>query len=70
MPSTVRATVNGEDVVVPPGTLLLDFLATRGVEPSRIAVERNGDVVPRAGQSGLMIAPGDVFEVVHFVGGG
>ena len=69
-PRTVVATLNGESVTVPVGTLLGDLLAARGIEPTRIAVERNGQVVPRAERGALCLEDGDVFEVVEFVGGG
>ena len=68
--AAIRATINGESVDVEPGTRLTSFLASRGVDGRRIAVERNGEVVPRAGHAELVIGAGDVFEIVHFVGGG
>ncbi len=66
----MRLTVNGEAHDVPNGTTvraLLEILAL-GVGP--VAVERNGDVVPRAEHERAVLAEGDVIEVVHFVGGG
>lgn len=68
--AAIRATINGEAVEVAQGTLLTSFLASRGVDGRRIAVERNGEVVPRALHAELPILDGDVFEIVHFVGGG
>jgi sulfur carrier protein len=35
-----------------------------------VAVERNGDVVPRAEHASTRLERGDVVEIVHFVGGG
>ena len=67
---SVRALVNGEAVEVPRGTPLLRFLEERGVDSRRLAVERNREVVPRGSQPGVLIEEGDVFEIVHFVGGG
>lgn len=66
----VRARINGEPVEAPDGTALLALLRDRGVDAARIAVERNGEVVPRAMQAGIVIRDGDAFEVVAFVGGG
>lgn len=66
----IRAVVNGEPVEVPSGTLLVEFLAGRGVDVRRLAVERNREVVARASHADLPMQEGDVFEVVHFVGGG
>jgi thiamine biosynthesis protein ThiS len=35
-----------------------------------VAVERNREIVPKAEYSTTSLAPGDVLEVVEFVGGG
>ena len=70
MSAVVRATVNGEAVEAAPGTRLLDFLQARGVDARRIAVERNREVLPRAAHQGAVITDGDIYEVVHLVGGG
>ena len=35
-----------------------------------VAVERNGEVVPRAEHATTALAAGDAVEIVHFVGGG
>jgi len=49
---------------------LFSALETLGFDPVRIAVERNGEVVPRAQYKDTMLRDGDVLEVVRFVGGG
>ena len=36
----------------------------------RIAVERNGDIVPRSQFTNVVIEDGDVLEIVHAIGGG
>jgi sulfur carrier protein len=41
-----------------------------GLKGDRVAVEHNGEIVPRAGWAGTMLSAGDRLEVVHFVGGG
>ena len=68
--ATVRVTVNGQALEVEGGTRLVDFLAARGVDSARIAVERNRSVVPRATLEAIVLEDGDLYEVVHFVGGG
>src|SRR2546429_393715 len=45
-------------------------LATMGVDPARVAVERNQDVVPRRSWTEARLSDGDQIEVVAFVGGG
>jgi len=46
------------------------LVRTLGLEPSRIAVERNGQVVPKARYDAEVLSEGDRLEIVHFVGGG
>ena len=49
---------------------LEQLLGELGVKGDRVAVERNGEIVPRALWAGTMVGEGDRLEVVHFVGGG
>jgi thiazole synthase len=46
------------------------LLAIMGVDPARVAVERNEDVVPRKTWAEAPLAEGDAVEIVSFVGGG
>ena len=62
--------VNGEQRRVARGTSIAQMLGELGLDPLRVAVERNLRVVPRASLADLAVADGDSFEVVHFVGGG
>ena len=43
----LRLTVNGEKRAAAPGTTVSGLLTAMGVDPARVAVERNEDVVPR-----------------------
>jgi sulfur carrier protein len=62
--------LNGEPVELPEGLTVAALLAHLGVRGERVAVERNGAVVKRARHGEEKLAPGDVLEVVSFVGGG
>ncbi len=66
----IPITLNGEQRNVEDGLCLDQLLERLGLPSARIAVERNRRVVPRAGFSTEPIEPGDVLEVVTFVGGG
>jgi thiamine biosynthesis protein ThiS len=66
----LRVTVNGRACRAEAGTRLVDFLRGQGLDPARVAVERNREVVPRARHAEVELRDGDVLEVVHFVGGG
>ncbi|MBQ4569999.1 MAG: sulfur carrier protein ThiS [Ruminococcus sp.] len=61
--------INGEELNIA-GKSISEFLATTNYDPKRIAVERNGDIVPKAQYDETMLCDGDVVEVVSFVGGG
>ena len=62
--------VNGEERQVPAGLSIAAMLAELGLDPKRVAVERNLEVVPRSSLCDVRVEHGDRYEVVHFVGGG
>ncbi len=66
----MRATVNGEPVELPDGLTVAALLRHLDVRAERVAVERNGEVVKQARHGEQELAPGDVLEIVTFVGGG
>jgi len=41
-----------------------------GLDPAKVAVERNLEIVPRSLRGEVRVEVGDSFEIVHFVGGG
>lgn len=49
---------------------LQQLVAALDLKADRVAVEHNGEIVPRAIWSTTPLSPGDKLEVVHFVGGG
>ena len=62
--------VNGEHRRVPGGVSIAEMLNEIGIDPAKVAVERNLEIVPRSSLTELCVEDGDDFEVVHFVGGG
>jgi thiamine biosynthesis protein ThiS len=62
--------VNGEHRRIPGGLTIAQMLSELGLNPLRVAVERNLEVVSRATLADVPVEDGDDFEVVHFVGGG
>ena len=68
--SGVELMVNGEPREVPAGATVLDLVAGLGRDPRTVAVEHNGEILPRAHWGGTSLAAGDRLEVVHFVQGG
>ena len=61
--------INGEELNMA-GKTLAEYFATTNFDPKRIAVERNGDIVPKAKYGETILQDGDNVEVVSFVGGG
>jgi thiamine biosynthesis protein ThiS len=68
--STVSITVNGQHRRVPQGLTIADLALELGLEPTKVAVERNLEVVPRSTLGDVRVEDGDDYEIVTFVGGG
>ncbi|MDB5688881.1 MAG: bifunctional sulfur carrier protein/thiazole synthase protein [Sphingomonas bacterium] len=67
---TISIRVNGEHRRVMGGITIADLASELGLEPTKVAVERNLEVVPRSTLADVLIEDGDELEIVHFVGGG
>lgn len=66
----MQVTINGRGEDFPGGLTVAELLRRLAVEPIRVAVEINHDLVPRATFAETFINEGDRIEVVTFVGGG
>ncbi len=62
--------VNGADRVVPEQMTVLGLLAELGWTERRVAVERNGEIVPRSTHAHVFLEAGDRLEIIQAVGGG
>src|SRR5215207_2326469 len=69
-PAMSQITVNQEPHPLPSPATVAALLARLGKDPSKVAVEVNRDVVPRARHAEYSLAPGDEVEIVTLVGGG
>ena len=67
---TFEVRINGEPRSVARGSTIAALVAEIGLDPARVAVERNLAIVPRSTLGQIMVEDGDAFEIVHFVGGG
>ena len=67
---TLVIKVNGEPRHVSGGISVAAMLGELGLDPRKVAVERNLEIVPRAILDEMPVEEGDAFEIVHFVGGG
>jgi sulfur carrier protein len=66
----MKITVNGEPRDVADALTVRALIELEGLGAGPVAVERNGDVVPRKEHASTVIVEGDAIEIVHFVGGG
>lgn len=62
--------VNGHPRTLPENATVADLVRALGLEGKRIAVEVNGDVVPRSRHEATPLRDGDAVEIVGAVGGG
>jgi len=65
----LTVTVNGESRRTTAATVA-ELVSELGLQPEKVAVERNGEIAPRSQLGGVTLQDGDVLEIVHFVGGG
>jgi sulfur carrier protein len=68
-PHALALTVNGEALRFD-GATVADLITARGLAGKRIAVERNGAIVPRSAHASTLLIDGDRIEIVVAVGGG
>ena len=61
--------INGEPAAAE-GATVFDYLCQNGYDPKRVAVEKNGEILPKSAFDSTILSDGDVVEVVSFVGGG
>jgi sulfur carrier protein len=66
----MKLTINGEQTEYPDGLTVRQLLERLGLADRRVAVERNGDIVPFRTFADAKLAEGDVLELVTLVGGG
>ena len=69
MTGMLSLTVNGEPRRAAPGSIA-DLVRSLELEPTKVAVERNGDIVPKTQHPETPLAEGDRIEIVVAVGGG
>lgn len=66
----MKLTVNGEQKEVEGVRTVSDLLENMDIDPDRVAVEVNEDIVPGKKYQDFDLSPGSSVEIVTFVGGG
>ncbi len=62
--------INGEEIENINGITVAEYLSSNAYDTKRVAVELNGDILPKAQYDSTVLHDGDSVEVVSFVGGG
>ena len=66
----IELSVNGQKQRFEPGTNVAQLIDALALGGKRIAVERNGEIVPRSRHAETRLMEGDKLEIVVAVGGG
>ncbi len=66
----MKLTINGDERSFDGIADLAGLVSELGLDPRKVAVERNLEIVPRSTYASVRIADGDRLEIVQFVGGG
>lgn len=66
----IEVVVNGSPHALPAGASVAGLVAHLNLAGKRLAIERNGEIVPRGQQGETVLADGDRIEIVVAVGGG
>jgi sulfur carrier protein len=69
-PAVLSIVLNGSARSCNDQATVADLLRELALEGKRVAVERNGEIVPRSRHADTRLSPGDRIEVVRAVGGG
>ncbi len=70
MNAAITISVNGEGREAKSGTTVIGLLGELGLDPGRVAIERNLEILPRPMWPVTQVEAGDRYEIVQFVGGG
>jgi thiamine biosynthesis protein ThiS len=66
----VNIRLNGDPFEIASPLSITELLATLKIDPRRVAVEHNLDIIKRARYDTTIVNEGDEVEIVNFVGGG
>jgi thiamine biosynthesis protein ThiS len=70
MSKVITISINGEPRQFPAHTTVAALIEVMGLVGKRIALERNGEIVPRSTFATRLLMSGDKLEIVVAVGGG
>lgn len=62
--------LNGQPHALPEQSTIANLLQSQGLAERRVAIEVNGEIIPRGQHAQHVLLPGDRVEIVHALGGG
>ncbi|MAV18559.1 MAG: sulfur carrier protein ThiS [Candidatus Micropelagos sp.] len=62
--------LNGEEINIADSLSILGLIDLYELPASKVAVERNLEIVPKSAYVTTMLKENDTVEIVHFIGGG
>ncbi len=66
----MKVVINGEERSFSGAMSVEALLGELGIDPRKVAIERNFEIVPKSTYAAVTVAEGDKLEIVHFIGGG
>ena len=66
----IKIIVNGEEVFIEQSSTLFDLLDSLKINAAKIAIELNGEIIPKSTYKKSILKKGSKIEIVHFIGGG
>jgi sulfur carrier protein len=66
----IQFALNGKSHACVDGTSIATLLSDLNYADKRVAIERNGGIVPKSQHAQTLIAEGDQLEIVQAIGGG
>lgn len=66
----MQLSINGETRQLAEGTSVQALVGLLNLNPTQVAIERNGSIVPKSAYAEVALQAGDALEIVQFIGGG
>lgn len=66
----MHITLNGKKTHFPSSLSIEQMLIQLELDPRKIAVEQNLEIIPHSAYGDILAEEGDIIEIVHFIGGG
>ena len=66
----ITLSINGDSHTLEKAMTLTELLLSLELDPKKVAVERNLEIVPKSQFGSQAIENNDNLEIVHFIGGG